>query len=160
MMYHKTRFGCKRITSSEDIMKRSYSDNMSSVTLTLNIAKQPFHIVAEDDASPDQVWLQKVKWFRRYHPNKYSKKYWAFTVTLTMSIAKPFFKKSVVKSQEASWTKFYVVNSFTCFFYWLFPFCPPTVSHLPESVAAWAPSVIAVCSDSLLIWFSNNDHKQ
>ena len=39
--------------------------------------------LAHDDASPYQVWLQKVQQLRRYRPDEHLVEFWTFPVTLT-----------------------------------------------------------------------------
>ena len=41
--------------------------------------------LAHDDASPYQVWLQKVQQLRRYCPDEHSPNFWTFSVTLTLT---------------------------------------------------------------------------
>ena len=37
--------------------------------------------LAHDDASPYQIWLQKVQQLRRYRPDEQSLEFWTFPVT-------------------------------------------------------------------------------
>ena len=52
------------------------------------------NILAQDDASPYQVWSQKVQQLRRYWPDKQSLTFWTFVVTLTLSKAIPVCHKT------------------------------------------------------------------
>ena len=65
LLYHQTKFICKRIISSEDIVK-----TVISPTVTLKILKIANSIFSGDapgydDVSPHQIWLEKVLWVRR-----------------------------------------------------------------------------------------------
>ena len=64
MMYHPIKFGCKKINSSADMVATVISDYMSPhCDLELEDSKPIFlhDTLAHDDASPYQVWLQKVE---------------------------------------------------------------------------------------------------
>ena len=64
MMYHPINFGCKKISSSVDMVETVISAYMSPhCDLELEDSKPIFShdTLAHDDASPYQVWLQKVK---------------------------------------------------------------------------------------------------
>ena len=50
---------------------------------------------AHDGASPYKVRLQKVKYPRRYRPDKYSMTFWPFAVTLTLNTIKHSFHKTL-----------------------------------------------------------------
>ena len=74
MMYHQTKFGCKRISTSEDVIetvKQSYSDYMNhAVTLTLKKKQKElisqYDTLFHDNKPPYQVCLHKVEQFKRY----------------------------------------------------------------------------------------------
>ena len=62
MMYHQTKFSCKRISSSEDISEYHVFKIWSfTVTLTLKTANQSFWktiwLIVMHHGSPHQVWL-------------------------------------------------------------------------------------------------------
>ena len=86
-MYHPIKFARKKISSSVDIAETVILDYMSphddpeledSKPILLN------NTLAHDDASPYQVWLQKVKQLRRYCLDEHSLEFLTFfTLTLT-----------------------------------------------------------------------------
>ena len=58
MMCHQTKFTCKRISSSDNIFKKSYFDIILNCDLDLEDSK-PLHLkdnLAHNDASPYHVW--------------------------------------------------------------------------------------------------------
>ena len=63
------KFGCKKISSSADMVKTVIFDQMSPhCDPELEDSKPILHdILAHDVASPYQVWLQNVQQRRRYH---------------------------------------------------------------------------------------------
>ena len=65
----------KKISSSADIVEIVLSDYMSPhCNPELEDSKPIFlhDTLAQDDASPYQVWLQKVQQFRKYCPDEHS----------------------------------------------------------------------------------------
>ena len=75
MMYHLIKVGCKKISSSADMVEIVISDQMSPhCDPELEDSKPIFlhDTLAHDVASPYQVWLQKVQQLRRYHPDEHS----------------------------------------------------------------------------------------
>ena len=75
MMYHQIQFGCKKISSSVDIVEIVISDHMSPhCDLELEDSKPDFlqDTLLHGDASPYQVRLQKVQQLRRYRPDEHS----------------------------------------------------------------------------------------
>ena len=69
-----SKFGCKKISSSAEMVETIMSDEMSPhCDPELEDSKPILHdILAHDVASPYQVWLQKVQQLRRYHLNERS----------------------------------------------------------------------------------------
>ena len=62
MMYHPDKFGCKKISSSADMVETVISDQISpQYDPELEDSKQIFlcDILAHDVASQYQAWLQK-----------------------------------------------------------------------------------------------------
>ena len=97
-MYHPTKFGCKKISSSVDMLETVIFDHMSPIVLTLKIANQ-WH------AGPwwytlYQVWLQKVQLSRRDHPDEHLLKFWTFAVTLTLNTINSY-KYNLFKRQSS-----------------------------------------------------------
>ena len=75
MMYHPIKFGCKKISSSADMVETVTFDQMSPhCDLHLEDSKPIFlhDTLAHDISSPYQVWLQKVPQLRRYHSDEHS----------------------------------------------------------------------------------------
>ena len=75
MMYHPIKFGCKKISSSADMVETVISDQMSHHCDPELEDRKPAilrDILAHDVASPYQVWLQKVKELRRDCPDERS----------------------------------------------------------------------------------------
>ena len=73
VMYQSIKFGCKRISSSVDMVETVISDCMSPHYALNHEESKPIfspHILALDDASPYQVWSQKVQQYRRYYLEK------------------------------------------------------------------------------------------
>ena len=75
MMYHPIKCGYKKISSSVDMvatiilgcMSHHYDPELEdNKPIVLN------GTLANDDASPYQVWLQKVQQLRRYYPDVHS----------------------------------------------------------------------------------------
>ena len=90
MMYHQIQFGCKKISSSVDIVETVISDYMSPhCDLELEDSKPDFlqDTLLHGDASPYQVRLQKVQQLKRYHPDEHSLEFLTFPVTLTVTMA-------------------------------------------------------------------------
>ena len=83
-----SKFGCKKISSSADMIERVIFDQMSPhCDPELEDRKLIFlhDTLAHDVASPYQVWLQKVQQQRRYHSDKHSLEFCTFFVTLTLT---------------------------------------------------------------------------
>ena len=81
-----SKFGCKKNSSSADMVETVTSDQMSPhCDPELQDRKQIFlhDILAHDAASPYQVWLQTVQQQKRYHSDEHSLEFWTFSVTLT-----------------------------------------------------------------------------
>ena len=88
MTYHPIEFGCKKISSSADMVETVISDIISLHCDPELEDNKPIFLhdtVAHDVASPYQVWLQKVQQLRRYHPDEHSLKFLTFSVTLTLT---------------------------------------------------------------------------
>ena len=69
MMYQPVKCGCKKISSSVDMVEKVILAYMSHhYDLELKDSKPIFlhDTLAYDDASPYQTWLQKVQQLRRY----------------------------------------------------------------------------------------------
>ena len=78
MMYNPLKFGCKKISSSADMVETVMFDYMSpQCDLDLEDSKpiSLYNTLVHDDPSPYQVWLQKVQQLRRYNPNEHSMKF-------------------------------------------------------------------------------------
>ena len=74
-MYHPIKFGCKKISSSADMVEIVISDQMSPhCDPELEDSKPIFlhDTLAHDVASPYQVWLQKVQYLKIYRPDEHS----------------------------------------------------------------------------------------
>ena len=72
-MHHPIKFGCKKISSSVDMVETVLFDYMSPhCDLDPEDSKLIFSqdTLACDDVSPYQVWLQKVRQLKRYCPEK------------------------------------------------------------------------------------------
>ena len=77
-MYHPIKCGCKKISSSVDMIEPVILDSMSPhYDPKLEDSKPIFlhNTLAHDDASPYQVRLQKVQQLRRYRPDELSLKF-------------------------------------------------------------------------------------
>ena len=97
IMCHQTKFSCKRISGSVNILKSHILITLSlTVTLTLKTANRSFW---------KTIWLKmvhhhaslvvkKVQWFRRYYPDKHSLTFWNFVVTLTLNTTIQFLHKT------------------------------------------------------------------
>ena len=73
-MYHPIKFGCKKVSSSEDMKEIDIYDKMSPhCDPELEDSKPIFlhDTLAHDVAPPYQVWLQKVQQLRRYRPDEH-----------------------------------------------------------------------------------------
>ena len=91
VMYHPINCGCKKISSSEDVVETLILDYMSPhYGPELEDSKTIFlhETLAHDDPLPYQVWLQKVQQLRRYHPDEHSLEFLTFFVTLTLITTK------------------------------------------------------------------------
>ena len=70
-----SKFACRKISSSADMVEIVISDQMSPhCDPELEDSKPIFlhDTLAHDVASLHQVWLQKVPQLRRYHPDEHS----------------------------------------------------------------------------------------
>ena len=76
MMYHPIKVECINIESSVDLVETVISDYMSPhCECDLDLDSKPIFLhdtLAYDNASPYQVWLQKVQQLRRYCPDEHS----------------------------------------------------------------------------------------
>ena len=75
MMYHPIKCGCKKISSSADMVETGTFDYMSPhCNPEPEDSKSIFSqkILAHDDASKYQVGLQMVQQLRRYRPDEHS----------------------------------------------------------------------------------------
>ena len=78
MMYHQIKCGCKKISSSVDMVERVILGYMSHrYDPELEDSKPIFFhdTLTHDDASPYHVWLNKVQQLRRYRPDELSLKF-------------------------------------------------------------------------------------
>ena len=67
-MYYPIKFGCKKISSSADMVETVILDQMSPRCDPELEDSKPISLhdtLAHDAASPYQVWLQKVQQLRR-----------------------------------------------------------------------------------------------
>ena len=87
-MCHQTRFSCKKISISVDVVETTISDYIS-LHCDLELEdKEPIFLhntLAQVDASPYQVWLQKVQQLRRYGPDEHLLEFLPFPVILTLT---------------------------------------------------------------------------
>ena len=91
MTYHLIKFGCRKISSSADMVETVIFDQMSPhCDSELEDSKQIFlhGTLAHDVPSPYQVWLQKVQQLRRYRPDEHSLEFSTFSVALTWTTTK------------------------------------------------------------------------
>ena len=75
MMYHPIRCGCKKISSSVDVVGTVIFDYMSPHCGPDLEDSKPIFLhgtLANDDASPYQVWLQKVQQLKRQRLDEHS----------------------------------------------------------------------------------------
>ena len=75
MVYHPIKFGCKKISNSADMLETVILDYMNPHCDIDHADTKPMFLhdtLAHDDASPYQVWSQKVQQLRRYRPHKHS----------------------------------------------------------------------------------------
>ena len=70
-MYHPTKFGCKNISNSAEMVETVISDHCDP---ELKDSKPIFlhDTLAYDAASPYSVWLHEVQQLRRYRPGEHS----------------------------------------------------------------------------------------
>ena len=69
MMYHPIKFGCKKISSTVDMVRTVISDYLSPHCDLDHEDSEPIFLqdtLAHDEASSYQVWLQKVQQLSRY----------------------------------------------------------------------------------------------
>ena len=85
-----------------------------AVTLTLNALIHFFSqdTLASDDVSSDQVWLPRNQQFRKYSRKNHILVIWALVVTLTLNIAKKYFRMTFWLMTLHHHTKF--SNKFGC----------------------------------------------
>ena len=108
-MYQTIKFGGKRISSSVDIVETVIFDYMSPHCDLQNSIPVFLHdTLAHNNASPYQVWLQKVQHLRRYRPDEHSLKFWTFPVSLTLTTTERsnFFHKTIQLMMVCHQTKF------------------------------------------------------
>ena len=77
-MYHPIKFGCRKISSSVEMVGTVIFDYMSPHCDPKLEENKPIFLhntLAHDDASPYQVWFQKVQQLRRYCPDEHSLKF-------------------------------------------------------------------------------------
>ena len=95
-----SKFNCKKISSSADIVETVIFNEMSPhCDHELENRKPVFlhGILAHDVALPYQVWLQKVQQQRRYQSDEHSLEFQTFSVTLNLTTTKksnPFTRQS------------------------------------------------------------------
>ena len=78
IIYQLIKFGCKKISSSADMVETVIFDQMSPhCDPELEDSKPIFlhDTLAHDVASPYQVWLQKVQQLRRNHTDEHSQEF-------------------------------------------------------------------------------------
>ena len=100
LMYHPRRFCCKKISSSADKVK---FDQMSPHCDPELEDSEPIFLhdtLAHDDASPYQVWLQRVQQLRIYYPDEHLLEFWTFPVTLTLTTTE---QSNLFTWQSSSW---------------------------------------------------------
>ena len=85
MMYHPIKFGCKKISSSADMVETVVIEQLSPHCDTGLEDSKPIFLhdtLANNVASPYQFWLQKVQQLRRYGPDEHSLEFLTFSVPL------------------------------------------------------------------------------
>ena len=129
-IYFPVKCGCRKISSSADMVETVTSDYMShDCDPELEDSKPIFlqDTLTYDDASPYQVWLQKAQQLRRYCPDESSLKTWTFPVTLTRTIKEQFnlFTRqfslwwcAIKPSLTAKWSA--VQKTYQKIIFWLF----------------------------------------
>ena len=88
MMYHPIKVGCKKISSSVDMVETVIFDQISPFCDPELEDSKPIFLqdtLTYDDASPYQVWLQKVQQLRRYHQDGHSLEFLTFSLTMTLT---------------------------------------------------------------------------
>ena len=95
MMWHQTKFSCKRISSSENILKSHILNILSfTVTLTLKTANQSFWKI---------IWLMMIHHHTKFGSKRFcnSEDIWTnihyilkFAITLTLNTTIPFLPKT------------------------------------------------------------------
>ena len=98
-MYHPIKFGCKKISSSADMVETAIFDQMSPHCDPELEDSKPIFLhgsLVHDVALPYQVWLQKVQQQRRHHSDEHSLEFLTFSVTLTLTTTEQsiFFHKT------------------------------------------------------------------
>ena len=86
MMYNPIKFGCKKISRSVNVLETVIFDYMSPHCDPELEDRGYKSTLAQDDASPYQVWLQKIQQLRRYCSNEHSPEFSNVPVTLTLTI--------------------------------------------------------------------------
>ena len=75
MMYHPIKCGCEKISSSADVVETVILDYMTPHYYPELEDSKPIFLhdtLAHDDASPYQIWLQKIQQLRRHCPDEHS----------------------------------------------------------------------------------------
>ena len=100
MMHHNTKFGNKMFGGLQDSSGQTLTFWPFAVTLTLNVVIQFFSnsTLANDDVSPDQVWLPRNQQFRKYSRKSNILIIWALTVTVTLKVVQWAKKISTTKN--------------------------------------------------------------
>ena len=86
MRHNPITSSCKKFSSSTDLVETLILDYISpDYDPELEDSKPIFlhDTLAHDDASPYQVWLQKVQQLRGYRADEHSLEFLTFSVTLT-----------------------------------------------------------------------------
>ena len=87
-MYHPIKCGWKKIKTSADMVETAILDYTSPHCNPEPEDSKPIFLpdtLAHDDASSQQVWLQKVQQLRRYRPDEHSLEFWTFSATLSLT---------------------------------------------------------------------------
>ena len=88
-MHHPIKFGYRKISSSEDAVETVTYNYISPHCDPGFEDSKPIFLhdtLAHGDASPYQVWLQKIQQLRRYCSNEHSPEFSNVPVTLTLTI--------------------------------------------------------------------------
>ena len=110
MMYHPIKFGCKKISSSENMVVTVIFYSISPHYDPKFEDSKPILVhdtLANDVASPYKVWLQEVPQLRRYCPDEHLMEFWTFSVTLTLTTTEiQSFHKTIHLTMMHHKTKF------------------------------------------------------